>query len=237
MDVDISPQLISMFENSKDPWGVKLFSHDKSFHYYSNQSNLDMLNLPINFDIEGKTDIEIPHPTSEFAHHFQNHDFEILKRQVNITSIDIYPYGKEVTLQPYACEKFPLYDSKKCCIGVIYHARKFAPYNLRNLLNVNLPCTYTCRRGTADGVASDQDDMFTEREMEIIFLTIHALSAKEAARVLNISHRTVENRLRIIYQKIGINSSSQLAEFCRQTKLHCNIPPGLLRMGSYLHFQ
>ncbi|MGL9723176.1 LuxR C-terminal-related transcriptional regulator [Sodalis sp. (in: enterobacteria)] len=66
---------------------------------------------------------------------------------------------------------------------------------------------------------------------------IHALSAKEAARVLNISHRTVENRLRIIYQKVGINSSSQLAEFCRQTKLHCNIPPGLLKMGSYLHLQ
>ncbi|CRL45539.1 Bacterial regulatory proteins, luxR family [Sodalis glossinidius str. 'morsitans'] len=237
MDVDISPQLIYMFENSKDPWGVKLFTHDKSFHYYSNQSNLDMLNLPVNFDIEGKTDIEIPHPTSEYAYHFQNHDFEILKRQINITSIDIYPYGKEATLQPYACEKFPLYDCNKCCIGVVYHARKFSPYNLGNLLNINVSGTYTCRLGTGEGGALDPDDMFTEREMEIIFLTIHALSAKEAARVLNISHRTVENRLRIIYQKIGINSSSQLAEFCRQTKLHYNIPPGLLKMGSYLHFQ
>lgn len=236
MDVDISPQLISMFENSKDPWGVKLFYHDKSFHYYSNQSNLDMLNLPINFDIEGKTDIEIPHPTAEFAYHFQNHDFEILKRQINITSIDIYPYGKEATLQPYACEKFPLYDSSKCCIGVVYHARKFEPYSLRNILNLDVSCTYTCQAWLSDGECNPED-IFTEREKEIIFLTIHALSAKEAARVLNISHRTVENRLRIIYQKVGINSSSQLAEFCRQTKLHCNIPPGLLKMGSYLHLQ
>lgn len=70
MGIEISNQLISMFESSSDPWGVKLFSDKKSFHTYSNKANCDLLNLPSSFNIEGKSDEEIPHPTAEFSYNF-----------------------------------------------------------------------------------------------------------------------------------------------------------------------
>lgn len=75
------------------------------------------------------------------------------------------------------------------------------------------------------------DSQFTERELEIIFYALQRLSAKEIAQKLCISHRTIENRLQGIYNKISINSLKELVEYCNTTGLNNYVPKKLLREG------
>lgn len=51
--------------------------------------------------------------------------------------------------------------------------------------------------------------VLTEREMKIVFLMGSGHSGPEIAAVLNLSPRTVENRKRLIYAKLGVFSQAQ----------------------------
>lgn len=57
------------------------------------------------------------------------------------------------------------------------------------------------------------------------------MPAKEIAPKLYISHRTVENRLLKIYNKIGVSSMNALIEYCHNVGLNNYIPKRLLREG------
>lgn len=74
-------------------------------------------------------------------------------------------------------------------------------------------------------------DIFTERELEIIFYAIQKISAKEIAAKLNISHRTIENRLFTIYNKIEVNSINGLIKYCHNVWLNNYVPKKLIREG------
>ncbi|MGL9773506.1 MAG: helix-turn-helix transcriptional regulator [Sodalis sp. (in: enterobacteria)] len=67
--------------------------------------------------------------------------------------------------------------------------------------------------------------------MDIIFFAIQKYSAKAIAAALELSHRTVENRLCTIYSKVGINSLSALIDYCQATGLNHYIPHKRLREG------
>lgn len=223
MELRISPQLISMFENNEDPWGIKIFKGKQSFYFYSNPANYRLFNLPSKFDFSGKSDSEIPHPISEFAENFQKHDLAIQEIKKNITSIDIYPYGKHSLLQPYICEKFPFFDSGKC-VGVIFHSKKMEIFNFREFNRFD-------KFNKLDCTAREE---FTPRELEIIFLTFHSFTAKEVSKTLGISHYTVNNKLQLVHQKLGISFRGQLIEYCIANNIHKKIPPGLLKPRSFL---
>jgi DNA-binding CsgD family transcriptional regulator len=51
----------------------------------------------------------------------------------------------------------------------------------------------------------------TEREREVVEFVCRGLSSAAIARELDIARRTVENHLRSIYAKVGVNSRTQLA--------------------------
>ncbi|MFV9989280.1 MAG: LuxR C-terminal-related transcriptional regulator [Coxiella endosymbiont of Dermacentor nuttalli] len=224
MDVKISPQLIAMFENNSDPWGIKIFDGNQSFHFYSNHQNYKLFNLPLTFNLLGKTDSEIPHPISEFSENFQAHDFEILKQKRNITSIDIYPYGKDSLLQPYICEKFPFIIEGKC-IGVMFHSRKMELLPFRKFKNLGKSIE------TSDCYIETE---FTEKEFEVMFLMTHSFTTKEISKILCLSYHTVNNKLQSIYQKLGINFREQLIEYCINKNIHNKIPMRFLKPRSYL---
>ncbi|WP_041867195.1 response regulator transcription factor [Sodalis glossinidius] len=70
--------------------------------------------------------------------------------------------------------------------------------------------------------------------MEIIFWARQKLAAKDIARRLNISYRTIKNRLRTIYQKIGVHSLSELIDYCYAAGLDSYIPSNFIRKGVQL---
>lgn len=224
MDVKISPQLIAMFENNSDPWGIKIFDGDQSIHFYSNPQNYRLFNLSTNFNLYGKNDSEIPHPTAEFSKNFQAHDFETLKQKRNIISIDIYPYGEDSLLQPYICEKFPFIVDGEC-VGVMFHSRKMELLPFRKFKN------FGKIHGTTDCLIETK---FTKKELEIMFLVAHSFNPKEISKMLCVSHHTVNNKLQSIYQKLGISFREQLIEYCIHKNIHNKIPMRFLRPRSYL---
>lgn len=143
-----------------------------------------------------------------------------------------WPFGPEQTLQPYLFDFYPQFefvddqseDAEFECIGTICHARPF-----------DFASTLECVDGVAPRPATfEPGERFTQREWEIIFFTLHGLTAKDVARRLEISNRTVENRLRVIFNKSGAHSSRELAMYCRENGTDRYIPPSLLSLSSHV---
>ncbi|MFT4465733.1 MAG: helix-turn-helix transcriptional regulator [Sodalis sp. (in: enterobacteria)] len=67
------------------------------------------------------------------------------------------------------------------------------------------------------------------RDIEIIFFIYHGLTSKKTARRLGISHRTVENRLCIMYQKANIHNIYQFREWCKDIGFDCYTPPSFIQ--------
>ncbi|WP_290605216.1 PAS and helix-turn-helix domain-containing protein [Arsenophonus sp. ENCA] len=221
-----SPQsLISFMENSKDHWFIK----DKDSKYiYMNESALIDFNAPRNFNIEGKLDKEIPLKASqELWMDFVEHDQKVINENRNISSIEIHFYGKGNidTPTPHFSEKIPFYDDKNKIIGLVCHARIIDAPTLLYYMN-------KFNRRTIQFDAPN--DIFTKRELEVIFWAQQRLTAKEIARKLDISDQTVEGHLKLIYKKAGIHSIFQLIEYCKHKGLDRYIPFDFIRKGVQL---
>ncbi|MFT4463613.1 MAG: helix-turn-helix transcriptional regulator [Sodalis sp. (in: enterobacteria)] len=135
-------------------------------------------------------------------------------------------------MQPYLFDFYPQFDCVNDqsedvefgCIGTVCHVRPFA-----------FGSTLKCVDGEAPRPAMfDRYRRFTEKEWEIIFFTLHGLTAKDVARRLKISNRTVENRLRVIFNKSGTHSARELAMHCRENGTDRYIPPSLLSPSSHV---
>ncbi|WP_320410097.1 helix-turn-helix transcriptional regulator [Candidatus Williamhamiltonella defendens] len=74
-------------------------------------------------------------------------------------------------------------------------------------------------------------DVFTEKELDIIFYAFQKLSTKDIVIELCLSYRTIENRLQRIDDKIKVNSLEGLIEHCHTTGLNHYVPKNLLRQG------
>ncbi|WP_157832628.1 helix-turn-helix transcriptional regulator [Candidatus Regiella insecticola] len=75
---------------------------------------------------------------------------------------------------------------------------------------------------------------FTKKEWEIIFFLLNRLGKKEIAKRLNRSPRTIENKLYIIYKKLGVGYSSQVRNFCQLKAIDNYIPSKFLSTGSHV---
>lgn len=74
--------------------------------------------------------------------------------------------------------------------------------------------------------------LLTEREMMIVFLISAGHTAREIAELLELRPRTVENRKRDIYEKLGVgNQSHAVAKAIRLGLLQPGLPTSLPRRG------
>lgn len=78
----------------------------------------------------------------------------------------------------------------------------------------------------------EKSNRFTDREWHVLFLALQRLSAKEIARRLNLSPRTVENRLSLIYEKMAVNDGYHLRIVCREKAITHYIPSDLVIKNS-----
>ena len=65
-------------------------------------------------------------------------------------------------------------------------------------------------------LAADARSVLTQAERETAEMAGAGVPSKEIAARLNLSPRTVENRLQRIYEKLGISSRAELAEFLQR---------------------
>ncbi len=158
--------LISFLEHEEDPWGIKDL---KSEFIYAN--NLNYLNLPKNFKIEGLLDSQLPHPVAELAPKLQEHDKRVMQGQKLIPVIQTHFYHSEHKLQPYLFEKRPYYNERDELIGTIYHGKKLNLFSLQRYITGLTPSVL---------MLEPPNKLFTKKELMVIFLHYRGLLAKKS---------------------------------------------------------
>lgn len=211
--------LITMMEHLNEPWGIKDLS---SRHLYMNKAAYLYTNTPLNFDIEGKFDDEFPADWAEFAPELKEHDRRTEGARDRVAVIEThYWYGKDY-LVPFISEKLPIYNDQQCLVGVMWNARQ---------LNTLSPLKYINQQKPRFLTTETNSQIFTQSELDIIFLMLQRYTTKEIAKLYNVSSKTIENRIYNIYQKADVHTLQQFEEFCQQTGLDNYIPGRLLAKG------
>lgn len=192
--------------------------NEQSRNIYTNDSFKNALNIPKNFDTDGKLDKEFPcAPCQELWEGFVEYDRKVMRENKSISYIVIHYYGKGNTDNPTPvfANKSPLCNSKNETIdhvktidtsALLYYIHRFN----RKTIQFDAP-----------------NNLFTKRELDIIFWVLQRLSSKEIARRLDLPPRTVETKLRTIYEKAGVYSRVQFVEYCKHVGLDTYIPADL----------
>lgn len=180
----------------------------------------ELLDLPESFNILGKKLSETPHWSHVFSDEFCRYDEMAMLQNAPISLLVSSTFGRGNTIQPYIFDVHPFFDDGGNVIGTMTEARQCKFFSPLRYIDGESPITLTSNVSYI---------RFTERDLDVMFFTYHGLSSKETARRLGISHRTVENRLYIIYQKAGVHNIYQFRDFCRDINLDYYIPHQFLK--------
>lgn len=211
--------LIAMMEHLSEPWGIK---DPASRHLYMNKAAYLYTNTPQKFNIEGQLDSDFPASWAECEEALVEHDRRTLASNGRVAVIETHYWFGQKSLTPYVSEKIPLHDADGEFIGIAWNAK---------LLDTMSPLKYITQQKPGVLTTEVSNDLFTRSELDTLFLMLQRLSTKEIARIYNLSHRTVENRIYNIYQKAGVHTLSQFEEYCRQAGLDNFIPDRLIEKG------
>ncbi|AXU97668.1 MAG TPA: LuxR family transcriptional regulator [Erwinia persicina] len=211
--------LIAMMEHLSEPWGIK---DPESRHLYMNKAAYLYTNTPQKFNIEGQLDSDFPASWAECEEALIEHDRRTLASNGRVAVIETHYWFGQKSLTPYVSEKIPLHDAAGEFIGIAWNAK---------LLDTMSPLKYITQQKPGVLTTEVSNNLFTRSELDTLFLMLQRLSTKEIARIYNLSHRTVENRIYNIYQKAGVHTLSQFEEYCRQAGLDNFIPDRLIEKG------
>ncbi|ATW29658.1 helix-turn-helix transcriptional regulator [Candidatus Williamhamiltonella defendens] len=211
--------MLAVMEHSSIPWAIK---DNTSRFVYINKSCLNLFDIHTGFDFEGCLDEDMPCAWSEYSQEFKAQDRKAESNKNGSEIIVTSYFGREKIMEPWYFPKFPIYNSTGEVLGTIFYGKKFSFISISEFFNNLKPSVVNL---------TPPVDTFTEKELDIIFYAFQKLSEKDIATKLCLSHRTVENRLQRIYDKMGVNSLSGLVEYCHTTGLNNYVPKKLLREG------
>ena len=197
--------LISFMQNSNDYWYINdlesrfIFINDYGHHYSG---------LPKGFNPEGKLLSECPVYWSENADVIQASDKNVMASQKTIPALMTCIYGgRQKMVQPFMSEVTPLIENGKS-IGVVGRAKKLEMYSMYSRYHL------TDGQEQISICQTTLTDLFTDREFDVVFYAMHALSTQDIARCLAISPDAVMQYLQSVYAKTGVNTLTQLIEYC-----------------------
>jgi DNA-binding CsgD family transcriptional regulator len=122
---------------------------------------------------------------------------------------------KDGLMQQFLSIKAPWYDSQDRIIGICGFSIVLGRHSLAESLStitrmglLNPVNAFPQRKPSADLISFN----LSKREEECLRLTLKGCTAKKIARMLDLSHRTVEEYLTNIKIKMGVKSKSELIE-------------------------
>lgn len=207
---------LNYMESLNEPCGIK----DRTSKFiYANKAYLKLLNLPNDFNIEGRLDSEVPAATADYASLFQAHDRLVETTLKRRSSLEIHPFGKDQQLSAYFFDKTPFPDENKNIIGTFFHGRKAEHLSLR----------FYIEGGKAESIIlTKPDDIFSDFQWLVVFYLRSHLTAKEIAMKLNRSVGYIRNVIAKIYEDAGVTSTAMLIDFLRSNGWHRYVPEKLL---------
>lgn len=212
-EVDIRWQ--QFFDTALGCWGCK---DENSVFMYANEAYGKLVGVLHPLDVIGRTDFDMPCKTVECAADFQAQDGEVIATNRALKIFDWHPYADGLW-QAHIFTKTPMCDSDGTVIGTIFHGEDIS--TLPDFLSLGplLDCIGKASKhgmpvgqtsylvGTASG-----DLPLSPRTREVLFFLLRGWSAKMMARVLNISHRTIEIYVDTLKNDFGVQSRAALID-------------------------
>ncbi|WP_440864657.1 helix-turn-helix transcriptional regulator [Symbiopectobacterium purcellii] len=111
--------------------------------------------------------------------------------------------------------EFPFYNENNKCQGVVIYCRALEDFSYTQLIGGN---------NTGSFLLTRPDDFFTEKECEVIYLSLHGQTPKSIAARLVCSVQDVECSLQKIYNKANAKHYDNFYEFCYLRGYHRYLP-------------
>lgn len=201
---------------------------EKFEYHITNSNTLKLFGMKEHSDLVGKDDHEVASIMkwrwpNGFANNLQEMDFDVLFNNNPIIGKEHEPYvNAEGSLVALSLTKIPLYDHEQNPYGILtfaidssnlkcseklrsmyyrfYENKKVAHKKFLDHLGINLLTKH----------GSSNSDMLSERELDALILIAKGKTAKEAARMLGLSNRTVETHIDNAKIKFKCNTKSEL---------------------------
>lgn len=208
-------QFIHFAEHSSEVWCAK----DTGSHYmYANWPSLEILRLPRKFEYEGLLDGELPATIAEFEKELQAHDRLVEATKEVKRSLEIHPWGKDQVWSAYYCDKFPLFNENNEVVGTILHA--YPALDLRFGGD---------KMDAGSFIFGTPDDTLSKKEWDFVYFVTRGYSTKEIARLSATSSSTIASRQDSVFNKLGIDTLTQLKQMAVTKGWNNYIPTDLLR--------
>lgn len=233
-NVQIDPNMRSLFDQMPGCWGCK---DSNSVFMYANKEYARIIGVKESnhLDIIGRTDFDMPCDTVNCAELFRRQDNTVVTTGKGLRILDIHPFsGKQ--WKAYIFTKTPLYNLDSQIIGTIFHG-----VDITNRESLELGSILTrMSSGITNDLLSGQNSFLltnqfhhielTDREAECIFFILRGKTAKQIARILMLSHRTVEVYVENLKMKLKAQHRQELIENAIQAGFLNIIPERLLKM-------
>ncbi len=145
----------------------------------------------------GKTDFDMPCQTNRCAMQFKQQDQWVMSTAQPLKILDVHPFAGG-QWRAYIFTKLPLKNKHKKTVGVLLHGEELASFStIKKLSLLSYLITQRTQQHLNDMVAllfSHQKSL-THRQTQVLFYLLRGKTAKMIAKILNISHRTVDEYL------------------------------------------
>lgn len=152
----------------------------------------------------------------ETANRIIKNDREIISNRLSKVTTETYTRLDDIDLTAISL-KFPWYQDDDvigimgCSILVDQQNITSLSETLELLIHTGLLMPSQAVNPSLPGLLID-DVYFDERDQQIIYLTVRGKTAKSIARLIGISHRTVEHRIEKIKLKLSVSTRSELID-------------------------
>lgn len=208
--------LTNVLDQFPDPYFIKDLN---SRILYANLAIAKLAGVRSPNDLLYKTESEVQSRLSENEEvvrewHYQ--DQQVAASKKGLTMLEVHPDAVDF---PYIVRKYPFYDENNACIGVLTYCRNLETFTPNDFINGRSPGSLLLNK---------PDDLFTERECEIIFLKLQGQTCKSIGNILFLSPRTIESTLLRLYTKVGVNHFDDFADICQARNYHRYLPKRFL---------
>lgn len=174
-EITLPGELRSILDKVPEPWGIKNL---ESRFVYANPALIRLNNLKSSSDMVGKIDHEVESKLAELgAESFEEQDKKVFETKQDLLTLELYP---DAVGYPYIVRKYPYFNDKQECVGVVGYVKSLEVCSLDNYVKGSMPGSLLLRR---------PDDLFTERECEIIFYRLQGYKCKRIGDELKLSPR------------------------------------------------
>jgi DNA-binding CsgD family transcriptional regulator len=178
--------------------------------------------------IIGKQDIDFSWGQEPYALTLKMEDDLVLNGSI-IYVLGQYPYGVEQKV--VLIKKMPILNKNQEVVGILNALTTFCPENILSIIRAFQQHKIDLSLGLLDAIKQlffSHSELLSSREEECAYFVLRGLTAKEMAKEMDLSYRTVEAHLTHLKEKLQCKKMSTLIVRLIELGFLDNIPSHLL---------